>query len=223
MLSKTKKGLTCSLKILASLALSVPLLSQASAPSFDVSTNVLTLPNITVGSQTFNNVNVVINLIAGTATLQTFEDEHIFEMRTLLSPSAENADPAITTGGAAGSLMSIDTVTRELTGFIMTKGVTTLTAAHVHEGAVDASGPAIITLMLDSTTNQFTIPSGTVLNQSQMTALQAGNLYLNVHTTGNTGGELRGQLDINSGKTMDAMLTTFMDGTATSSSAAKPQ
>jgi hypothetical protein len=38
------------------------------------------------------------------------------------------------------------------------------------------------------------VAPGTKLTDAQFAAFQAGNLYVNVHTAANAGGELRGQL-----------------------------
>lgn len=199
------------IKQLANLALLVfcsPMLSYAKSPDF--ANNVLTLPSVTVGETTYNNVKLNLNLTTGTVSLQDFEEEHVFEMRTLLSPSLEV--PVAITGGAAGSLISVDTLSGAISGFIMTKGVVDVSAAHIHEGAAGVNGDPIITLELDKDTNSFTIPADAVLTEEQITQLLEGNLYLNVHTPTNPAGEFRGQLDINSGKNADARLTGLLSG-----------
>ncbi len=194
-----------SIKQLAKLALFPlfsPISSYAELPDF--ANNVLTLPSVTVGETTFNNVKLNLNLAAGTVSLQNFEQEHVFEMSTLLTPSAEV--PETISVGAAGSLMEVDVTTGAISGFIVTTGISNLTAAHIHAGAAGVNGDPIITLELNTENNLFTIPSGTVLTEEQITQLQEGNLYLNVHTSTNANGELREQLDINSGKIQDSLL-----------------
>jgi hypothetical protein len=187
---------------LALLPLFSPISSYAELPDF--ANNVLTLPSVTVGETTFNNVKLNLNLAAGTVSLQNFEQEHVFEMSTLLTPSAEV--PETISVGAAGSLMEVDVTTGAISGFIVTTGISNLTAAHIHAGAAGVNGDPIITLELNTENNLFTIPSGTVLTEEQIAQLQEGNLYLNVHTSTNANGELREQLDINSGKIQDSLL-----------------
>ena len=42
--------------------------------------------------------------------------------------------------------------------------------------------------------NTFTVPAGTKLTDAQMESLKSGNLYVNVHSAANPGGEIRAQL-----------------------------
>ena len=78
-----------------------------------------------------------------------------------------------------------------IAGSISTKGVTG-TAAHIHEGAAGKNGPVIIPLTKSGDT--YSVPAGTKLSASQLTEFKAGNLYVNVHSDANKGGEIRAQL-----------------------------
>ena len=70
----------------------------------------------------------------------------------------------------------------------------TATNAHIHQAAVGVSGGIIVGLTLNG--NTATVPTGTVLTEAQFQALQAGNLYFNVHTAANPTGEIRGQISV---------------------------
>ena len=59
-------------------------------------------------------------------------------------------------------------------------------------GARGANGPVIVPLSKSGDT--YTAPPGAKLNDAQMQALNAGNLYVNAHTNRNKGGEVRAQL-----------------------------
>ena len=66
-------------------------------------------------------------------------------------------------------------------------------AAHIHLGAAGINGPVIIPLT-GSAGDTWTVPAGVKLNDEQMAAYKAGNLYVNIHTAEHKGGELRAQL-----------------------------
>jgi hypothetical protein len=78
-----------------------------------------------------------------------------------------------------------------IAGSVNTAGIAG-TAAHIHEAAPGSNGPVIIPLTKDGDT--YSVPAGTKLTDAQLAAFKAGNLYVNVHTAANPGGELRGQL-----------------------------
>lgn len=81
---------------------------------------------------------------------------------------------------------------RAVTGSVTTSGVIG-TAAHIHEGAPGKNGPVIVPLE-KSSDNTWAIKPGAKLDDAQFEAFKAGNLYVNVHSAANKGGEIRGQL-----------------------------
>ena len=106
-----------------------------------------------------------------------------------LSP-ADEVPPANSTGSGSGSIRVAED--GSVSGSVSTTGVQG-TMAHIHQGAKGANGPVIVPLTKSGDT--YTVPAGAKLNASQMSALKAGNLYVNVHTNANKGGEVRGQLN----------------------------
>jgi hypothetical protein len=78
-----------------------------------------------------------------------------------------------------------------VSGSVTTTGVQGL-AAHIHMGAADKNGPVIIPLTKDGDT--YKVPAGAKLTPDQMKAYKAGELYVNVHSADNKGGEIRAQL-----------------------------
>ena len=76
-------------------------------------------------------------------------------------------------------------------GSVTTTGVQG-TAAHIHQGAKGENGPVIVPLTKNGDT--YTASDGAKLNEAQMSAYKAGNLYVNVHSAAHKGGEIRGQL-----------------------------
>jgi hypothetical protein len=97
--------------------------------------------------------------------------------------------PVTTTAtGAFAGIVSADRTTFTYAGSFT--GIMPLNA-HVHLGAVGATGPVAFPLTVSGTnlvgTQTFGVPD-------HLTALEAGMTYVNLHTTAFPGGELRGQL-----------------------------
>jgi hypothetical protein len=78
-----------------------------------------------------------------------------------------------------------------VSGRVTTTGIAG-TAAHIHEAAMGKNGPVIIPLTKNGDT--YVVPPDAKLTDAQITSFKEGNLYVNVHTTANPGGEIRGQL-----------------------------
>ena len=101
----------------------------------------------------------------------------------------EEVPPLSVPGSGSGSFRVADDGT--ITGSVTTKDVAG-TMAHIHRGAKGANGPIIVPL--DKNGDTYTVPAGRKLTADQMKDWKAGNLYVNVHTAKNKGGEVRGQI-----------------------------
>ena len=102
---------------------------------------------------------------------------------------AEEVPPVTASGSGSGTIrVNAD---GGVSGSVSTTGVEG-TMAHIHQGAKGQNGPIIIPLTKSGDT--YTVPSGAKLSDAQMKAFKEGNLYVNVHTARNKGGEVRGQL-----------------------------
>jgi len=99
-------------------------------------------------------------------------------------------DISVRTGKCQSAASSSDC--QMLVGTVQTNGLNA-TAAHVHQGAAGQNGPVIVTLEKTSG-DVWTVPQGTALTAAQYDAYQAGQLYVNVHTDANKGGEIRAQI-----------------------------
>jgi hypothetical protein len=103
---------------------------------------------------------------------------------------AEEVPPVTTAAKGSGTVMIGND--GAVSGSVTTTGVAG-TAAHIHEAAAGKNGGVIVP-MTKSGDNGWTFASGAKLTEAQMASLKAGNLYVNVHSAANPGGEIRGQL-----------------------------
>jgi hypothetical protein len=67
------------------------------------------------------------------------------------------------------------------------------TMAHIHLAAPGANGPVIVP-MAKTADGVWSVPAGAKLTDAQFQSFKDGNLYVNVHSAANRGGEIRGQL-----------------------------
>jgi hypothetical protein len=104
--------------------------------------------------------------------------------------SGANEVPAVMTSATGGGMITVAD-DGAVSGSVTTRGVAG-TAAHIHEGASGVNGPVIVPLMKDGDT--YKVPAGARFTAAQMASFKAGNLYINVHSAANPGGEIRGQL-----------------------------
>jgi len=102
----------------------------------------------------------------------------------------EEVPPVKTAASGAGSFnISSD---KSVSGSITTTGVDG-TAAHIHEGPAGKNGPVIVPLT-NGANNTWSVAPGAKLTDTQYESYKAGNLYVNVHSAANKGGEIRAQL-----------------------------
>lgn len=99
--------------------------------------------------------------------------------------------PAVETKATATGKISV-VADKSVTGSVKTSGIVG-TAAHIHEAAAGKNGPPIITLEKQGD-DTFAVPAGSKLTDAQYASLQAGNLYVNVHSAEHKPGEIRAQL-----------------------------
>ena len=102
---------------------------------------------------------------------------------------AEEVPPLSVPGSGSGTFRVADDGT--ITGSVTTKAVAG-TMAHIHRGGKGTNGPIIVPL--DKSGDTYSVPAGRKLTPEQVKDWKAGNLYVNVHTARNKGGEVRGQI-----------------------------
>ena len=103
---------------------------------------------------------------------------------------SQEVPPVQTSATGAGTITVNDD--KPVSGSVTTKGVKG-TMAHIHEAAPGQNGGVAIPLTKKGD-NEWAVPDGAKLNDEQYKAFKAGNLYVNVHSDANKGGEIRGQL-----------------------------
>ena len=108
-----------------------------------------------------------------------------------LKLSGDNEVPPVKTM-ASGSGMITVAADGSVSGSVKTTGVAGV-AAHIHVGAAGKNGPVIVPLT-KAADGEWAVPPGAKLSDEQMKSYKAGELYVNVHSDANKGGELRAQL-----------------------------
>lgn len=105
--------------------------------------------------------------------------------------SGENEVPPVKTTATGSGSFAI-AADGAVVGSLKTTGVSG-TAAHIHVGATGTNGPVIITLAKGAD-GEWSAPPGAKLTDEQVRNFKSGELYVNVHSEANKGGEIRAQL-----------------------------
>ena len=111
------------------------------------------------------------------------------EVKVTLSGAQEV--PAVKTSASGGGTIMIN-ADKSVSGSVTTTGIAG-TAAHIHLAAAGKNGPVIVPLTKSGDAT-WSVPAGAKLTDDQFKAYKAGDLYVNVHSAANKGGEIRGQL-----------------------------
>ncbi|HET9333648.1 MAG TPA: CHRD domain-containing protein [Gemmatimonadota bacterium] len=157
---------------------------------------------------------LAIALVAGLTLGACDDDDDPFnplddpEFEANLTGAAERPDPVTTDAtGEAG----IDFDEEEVRFFIDLEDITDVTLAHIHVGDANTAGPIVVELfnaggtpvsftdrdnLVDDTFTEadIVVAGGIETLEDLLDAMEAGNTYVNVHTTANPNGEVRGQL-----------------------------
>lgn len=111
------------------------------------------------------------------------------DVKVTLSGSQEV--PPVTTSATGSGTITV-AADQSISGSIKTTGIKG-TAAHIHMAASGANGPVIVPLTKDGD-DGWAVGPGAKLQDAHFQAFKDGNLYVNVHSEANKGGELRGQI-----------------------------
>ena len=112
-------------------------------------------------------------------------------MSETLTLAGSNEVPPVTTTATGTAMVTIG-ADRSVKATVTAKDMTA-TASHIHMGAAGTNGPVIVPFA-KSGDNAFAAAPDAKLTEEQYAAYKAGNLYVNVHSAKNAGGEIRAQL-----------------------------
>jgi hypothetical protein len=121
---------------------------------------------------------------------------------TSFSATIDATQAGTTSTGSGSGTFSLNAGKNQLTYSITVTGLADLTAAHFHNAAAGSNGSVVRNLSFTTADNVTWTASGTwtateadqPLTSALVTELEAGNLYVNVHTTASPSGEIRGQV-----------------------------
>ena len=114
-----------------------------------------------------------------------------------------NGTQASTTSTGSGTgTFKLNALKTQFTYSVSVTGLADLTAAHFHNAAAGSNGGVVRTLSFTTTDSVTWTAAGTwtatetdqPLTSALVTELEAGNIYVNVHTTAVPAGEIRGQV-----------------------------
>jgi hypothetical protein len=112
-------------------------------------------------------------------------------MNSGLQLSGAQEVPPVSTTAAGTSTIRI-AADGAVSGAVTTSGLDG-TMAHIHIAPAGKNGPVIVPLTKTGD-GVWSVAAGAKLTPEQLKAYQAGELYVNVHTAANKGGEIRAQL-----------------------------
>jgi len=110
------------------------------------------------------------------------------EVKVVLSGSEEVPSNATSASGNATVTVGPD---MSVTVSVTTAGIAA-TASHIHMAPAGQNGPVVVPFVKNG--DGFSTAPGAKLTEAQFAAFKAGNLYVNVHSAANPGGEIRGQI-----------------------------
>jgi hypothetical protein len=125
-------------------------------------------------------------IVVGWATTNGSSQEAI---KVKLTGDQEVPPVKTSASGNASFVISSD---KSVSGSVVTSGIEA-SAAHIHEAAKGVNGPVIVPLT-KTVDNTWSASAGAKLTDAQYASYLAGNLYVNVHSAANKGGEIRAQL-----------------------------
>ena len=104
---------------------------------------------------------------------------------------AEEVPPVNTSASGSGTITIGED--RSVSGSFKLQNAAQILVAHMHVGPAGQTGPVIIPFQ-KTADNEWVVPPGAKLTDSQYQSYKAGGLYVNFHSAKYKGGEIRSQL-----------------------------
>tara|TARA_R110000850_G_scaffold45090_3_gene114171 strand:+ start:767 stop:2614 length:1848 start_codon:yes stop_codon:yes gene_type:complete len=102
--------------------------------------------------------------------------------------------PAVTTNAIGLGTFALSKTSKEMLVEVVVDGLSgPITGAHFHKAGTGMNGPVVVNLTPGISGNRISMSIDPTMI---LGALDSGNIYLNIHTAANPGGEIRGQLKI---------------------------
>jgi len=135
-----------------------------------------------------------IKLVGAVMALSLFAAgaAHAATMKFTATLNGASETPPTTSAGTGTLTATLDTTTKSFSYSVTYSGLTgPAMAAHFHgPAAVGAKGPPVLPAKVSASP----ITGQAVLTDAQISGLEAGMWYFNIHTAANPGGEVRGQV-----------------------------
>jgi hypothetical protein len=149
-----------------------------------------------------------VTVTEGGTTTVAFSVTCVADFEASLTGAAERPDP-VTTDATGAAFFDVEGTTVSFR--VDVEDIQNVTLAHIHVGATDVAGPIVVELfnasgnpvsfttrgvLAEATFTEADIDadSGITTLDALLAAMAAGTTYVNVHTTANPGGEIRGQI-----------------------------
>ena len=110
------------------------------------------------------------------------------------SMTGDQEVPAVTTAASGIAASTVNRTTGALTLHVNATGADGATASHIHTASTGQNGPVLIGLQQDAGNLGHWSLSDASLDSASLGDYKAGQLYVNLHTPTNPGGEIRGQI-----------------------------
>jgi CHRD domain len=160
-------------------------------PSRSSSKSIGSAPDRQFGEESMPNHKLLFPMLLMTVLMVGVAHAATKVFKATMDGSSE-APPTASTGTGTGTA-TLDTVSRKLTWDVTYSGLTgPAMAAHIHGPADPGKNAGVVVPLAGSSKSPIT--GSKVLTPAEVSDLEAGKYYVNIHTAANKGGEIRGQL-----------------------------